>query len=274
MSQFARRILGITLLGALSMLLTACSLRALFGNVIIVQDIEAEVNEIITTVFSDSTAAVCLDTDYGFYECTYIIDGDIITSTLYLLSEFGLTGVLIDPVILQVPADVTDVIATYDDGSGPRPLSTRSTGSFQVTPDLSVTAEADREFLILELPASVVGSLPEGDPNSGPEFAYSLGFKRVQPLSDPVLPMQVKLMLAGKVIINEHTYYVPMLPCVADFASIPALELPQSVMPVDLQPTVGDLIRQGGQVGCDHQAYYFDNVPLPPLKVFMPLISR
>ncbi len=67
-----------------SALLTACALRSLFGNVIIVNDIGEEVNEIITTVFSDSTAAVCIEADYGFYECTYIIDGEIITSTLIL----------------------------------------------------------------------------------------------------------------------------------------------------------------------------------------------
>src|SRR3989337_591849 len=136
MRKRLRPILILLLVCVLSTLLTACALRSLFGNVIIVEDIEEEVNEIITTVFSDSTAAVCLSTDYGFYECTYIIDGDIITSTLYLLSEYGITGVLIDPVILQVPEDVTVVTATYDGGSGSKPLSKRITHSFQITPTM------------------------------------------------------------------------------------------------------------------------------------------
>ena len=156
--------LSILLICALSTLLTACALRSLFGNVIIVGNIKEEVNEIITTVFSDSTAAVCLDTDYGFYECTYIIDGEIITSTLYLVSEFGITGVLIDPVILQIPADATGVAGTYDVGGGPLPLNITHTDMFNVTPSISVTAETGKRFTILEVPTSVTDNLPSGDP--------------------------------------------------------------------------------------------------------------
>jgi hypothetical protein len=44
--------------------------------------------------------------------------------------------------------------------------------------------------------------------------------------------------------------------CVTDFASIPALEIPQWEIPLDLEVSVGDLIRQGRQVACDHQAYF------------------
>lgn len=270
-----RPLLKILMLGALSIFLTACALRSLFGNVIIASDIGDEVNEIITTIFSESTAAVCLDTDYGFYECTYIIDGEIITSTLYLLSEFGITGVLIDPVMLQIPDDVSDIAATYDDGTGPQPLAKTVTQNFFVTPDITVTAEAGRQFLILELPDSVAAILPSGDPNTAPEFSYAVTFTRTQPISDTVAPMLVKIMLTGKVIVNGHTYYVPLMPCVTDFAGIPTLEIPQSGAPVDLQPAVGDLIQQGGGAEVhDHQAYYFNNVPPPPNRLFLPIISR
>ena len=274
MAKLHRPLFRILLVLLLSPTLTACALRSLFGNVIIVEDIENVVNEIITTVFSDSTAAVCLDTDYGFYECTYILDGEIITSTLYLLSEFGITGVLIDPMILQVPEQASVNTATYDDGTGPEPLYVTTTDSFNVQPGTTVTAETDNKFLILELPPSVTDTLPGGDPNAAPEFSYSLSFTQVQPIGDPIDPLNVKIMLAGKVIVNEYNYYVPLLPCVTDFASIPALEIPQSGVPVDLQPAVGDLIGLGGSVVCDHQAYYFDNVPPPPLKVYLPIILR
>lgn len=275
MIERPRPILRLFLVCALSTFLTACALRSLFGNVIIVQDIGDEVNEIITTVFSDSTAAVCLDTDYGFYECTYIIDGEIITSTLYLLSEFGITGVLIDPVILQIPDDVTEIAATYDDGAGPQPLVRTVAQRFFVTPDITVTAETGSQFLILELPDSVTALLPPGDPNTAPEFSYAVTFTRTQPIADPIDPMLVKIMLTGKVSINGYTYYVPLLPCVTDFASLPTLEIPQSAAPADLQPAVGDLIRQGGgSEVCDHQAYYFNNVPPPLLKVFLPTLLR
>src|SRR3990172_2138276 len=110
----ARKILACTFACLSGLILTGCFLHLASGNVIYVTDIEEEVNEIISTVFSNSTATVCLGTDYGFYECTYIVEGEIITSTLYLLSEFGLAGILIDPVIIQIPEDAGDITGTYD----------------------------------------------------------------------------------------------------------------------------------------------------------------
>ncbi len=96
MNKLRRIIVLAVISGGLSILLTACALRSLFGNVIIVEDIANEVSEIITTVFSDSTAAVCLDTDYGFYECTYIVDGDIddTVASLKKISKMGLENVV------------------------------------------------------------------------------------------------------------------------------------------------------------------------------------
>lgn len=274
MSKQIRRIPGVLLVLILPTLLSACVLRSLFGNVIIVEDIGEEVNEIITTVFSDSTAAVCLDTDFGFYECTYIVDGQIITSTLYLLSEFGFTGVLIDPVILQLPIDVTQIHATYDDGNGTHPLVKTFTNNFYVTPDITITAESNQQFIILELPPSVTNNLPPGDPNNGLDISYDLTFTRTQPIDQPVEPVAIKVMLTGKVVLNEHPFYVPLMPCVTDFSLIPSITIPQSVTPVDLQPSIGDLITQSSNAVCDHQAYYFNSVPPPYLKTFLPVVTR
>jgi uncharacterized protein YlzI (FlbEa/FlbD family) len=267
-----RGIFLILLSCASGVLLTGCALRALFGNVIIVEDIGEEVNEIITTVFSDSTAAVCLDTDYGFYECTYIINGEIITSSLYLLGEFGIFGVLIDPIIIQLPEDTLTITASYDEGNGPQPLLPWVTQSFQATPDTTIHAESGHKFAILELPGTVTTNLPQGNPESGLPLDYSLSFHQVQPLAAPVEPVEVKVMLTGKVSINWHNYYVPLLPCVTDFASIPALEIPISATPVDLQPAVGALL-QGTNAPCDHQAYTFNNVPPPPELIFLPQVG-
>lgn len=259
----------------LGLLLSGCALRAMFGNVIIVEDIGEEVNEIITTVFSDSTAAVCLHTDYGFFECTYIINGEIITSTLYLLSEFGITGVLIDPLILQIPADVTGLIATYDDGSGAgaQPLARRYTTNIPVTPQIGIQAEAGQKFVILELPASVTAGLPEGDPDSAPEFSYAVEFRRSEPLGAPIPPMNIKVMLAGKAVVNGNTFYVPTLPCTTTIASVPAIEIPVSQTAVDLLPAIGDLLDQGSDYTCDHTAYtYFTALPAP-IRTYLPVVA-
>jgi len=270
-------LLKVLLVFALPLLLSGCFLRSMFGNVIIVSDIGEEVNEIITTIFSGSTAAVCLEPgNFGFFECTYIIDGEEVTSSFYLISELGLAGVLIDPLVLQVPQNVESVTATFDDGSGAgqRPLIQQYTTSFQVTPALSVTAEAEQKFIILELPPTVTDNLVPGDPTAGPVFTYTLQFSQFQPIADPIQPVEVKALLTGKVTINEHNYFVPILPCATSFADIPALQIPQSTTPLSLQTAVGDLIRQGSNITCDHVGYFFDNVPPPPLKTYLPLVTR
>lgn len=124
---------------------------------------------------------------------------------------------------------------------------------------------------MLELPAAVAASLPTGDPDLAPEFSYSLTYKRSEPLGSPIPPMYVKMMSSGKVTINQHDYYVPTLPCVTDFASIPALEIPRSTTPSNLQAAVGDYLRQSSGLECDHKAYTYNNVP-PLLKTFLPVI--
>ena len=268
-----RAILKIALAVGLGLLLTGCALRALFGNVIIVENIGEEVNEIIETVFSDSTAAVCLDTDFGFYECTYIVNGEIITSTLYLLSEFGLAGVLIDPLIAQVPSDAVVMTATYDLGGGPQPLGVQQVDYFKVMQSLTVTAEAGQKFFILQLPPSVEGMLEEENPEAGLPISYTLGFSHTEPLG-PVGPQTIKLMSAGRVVVNGYTFYVPILPCETDFADIPALTLPEASTLQDLEPTVGDWLALNPDAVCDHTAYYYNDVPPPLPRTYLPLIQR
>ena len=81
-------------------------------------------------------------------------------------------------------------------------------------------------------------------------------------------------MLTGKVTLNGNNYYIPLMPCVTSFASVPALEIPQSSTPVDLQPAVGDLIGQASNVVCVNQNYFFDFVPPAPMRWFLPLVNR
>ena len=256
---------------------SGCFLRNMFGNVIIVEDIENEVNEIITTVFSDSTAAVCLNTDYGFYECTYIVDGEIITSTLYLLSEYGLTGVLLDPLILQVPDDVISITATFTPTSGsPQPAVTSVRQTFEMQPYKPITAETGTKFLILEFPSSVTSAITETDPANGPHFDLALSFAQRRPISQAVEPVNVKAMLTAKVVTRGHTYYAPVFPCVTSFADIPTVTIPITNTPVNLQADIGDVIRLGQVEPCDHVYYDYSSAPPPSFDhfVYLPIVRR
>lgn len=270
------RLVKVSLHGLLAVVLSGCFLRSLFGNTIIVEDIAEEVNEIITTVFTDSTAAVCLNTGYGFYACTYIVDGEIITSTLYLLSEYGLTGVLIDPLILQVPNDVISITATYDDGSGPQPAVTSVRQTFEMQPGQPITAETGAQFLIFEFPPSVTSALTETNPVNGPPFDFTLSFEQIHPISQTVAPVSVKAMFAAKVVARGHVYYAPIFPCVSSFASIPALTIPITSTLVNLAMPLGDMIRQAQVAPCNNKYYDFSNAPPPTLDklLFLPIIRR
>jgi hypothetical protein len=252
----------------MGVLLAGCWLHLMSGNVIYVSDIEEEVNEIITTVFSNSTAAICLNTDYGFYECTYIVEGDIITSTLYLLSELGLTGVLIDPLILQVPEDATLLQATYNRGNGVQPLKARHVKSFEAQPRITVQAEANQRFIILDIQ-------PSDPPLTHTLVDLSLRLRRVRPINEPVTAQSIKAMFTAKVVVRGHTYYAPILPCVTDFAAIPAFNIPLSPTPQNLMPAIHSALQAASQPACDHKGYYFDGAP-PPFsdQLYLPVALR
>jgi hypothetical protein len=240
----------------LGVLLLGCALRALFGNVIIVEDIAEEVEEIITTVFSDSTAAVCLDTDFGSYECSYIVEGEVVTSTLSLLSKFGFSGVLIDPLILQLPQGATNVTGTYDDGEGRSGALAIRTGLASVPVDdtRSLTPEPGKQLAIVELPPGV--------PLAGVDYAMSLRFEETVPLGTGG-PVELKALLTGKVSVAGNVFYVPILPCSSDFASLPTLTVPVS-------DTAQPLDVPDAPAPCSNQVYEFLNVvpAVPPIDPF------
>ncbi len=187
------------------------------------------------------------------------------------MSELGLAGVLVAPVIAQVPYDVTTITATYNlgQGSGEQPLSVAWVSRFKVTPQISVTAEAGQKFIMLELPSNVEAMLPTDVPTNGLPISYTLQYVHTE-LPGPVPPQTVKLMLAGRVTFFGQKYYLPLLPCVTDFALVPALTLPQSPTPLDLQPAFGDLLAAAPGAACEDQVYFFGNVP-PLNRLFLPM---
>lgn len=273
MNSKLKVILVIIMLSILAALLSGCFLRNTYGNVVYVDSISDYVDLILNAVFTNATVAVCRTEDVG-YDCRYFIGGIQATSTFYLLSEFGLFGVMIDPVILQVPEGATDILATYDDGSGMQPLVQITRTSFNAQPGVQVTAEAGHKFLILELPPSATSTLPIDDPVNGAAFDFNISYKLTVPKSQASDPVFVKAMLTGKVVVNEHIYYVPLYPCVTDFASVPALEIPQSENLVNLEPALGDLINQSGDMTCFHKVYDFSSAPPPPVKLQLPLVLK
>lgn len=150
----------------------------------------------------------------------------------------GILGVFVDPLILQVPAGASNFAGTFVDGSGPQPIVITEAGSFDVQPGTEVTAEPGQKFVILEFPSDVEADLMSSGQLDGP-FDFNFEFE-LPSLSS----VDVKAMFAGKVEVGGQTFYAPLLPCVTDFANVPALTIPVSPTQVDLMSQVLSILNQ------------------------------
>ncbi len=267
-----RMVVLVVVLAISSLLLTGCFLQSMFGNTRInANDLFQELNDITTAIQGNATVAVCGKT-FSLYSCTYLIDGQIITSTAYLASEFGLAGLLIDPVVLQIPANAISLTAQFSTTAGYQPAVTSVRGSFPVKPGVNITAEAGTKFVILELPTSVTSGLTQTNPSSGLPIGYAISFTQQQPVTQAVEPVSLKAMFTGRVVAKGHVYYAPMLPCVTNFASVPSVTIPITTTPVNLQMSIGDVLAQAAP--CVNQYYDYTNAPPPDRYLYLPLIRQ
>lgn len=75
--------------------------------------------------------------------CSYVIEWDPsfeLQTTVILVSEFGLFGVLVDPLILQVRETATNFRAIFQNEPTRRDVEVTVTGSFDVQPGTTLTA--------------------------------------------------------------------------------------------------------------------------------------
>ncbi len=257
-----QRILLVTTLIVSALLLSGCFLRSLVGFVSFAKP--------LVSFSANSLAASCMMTSNQNinFICQYVItnqEGDVeFSSTGELIDLFGLLGLLIDPVILQVPEQADNFVANSQAGPQPEPLEITITRSFSVTPDTVMVAEPGHKFVILEFPAATAGSLPPGDPRMGTEFDFDLSFSMPS-----VAPVNLKAMLAGRVESGGKVYYIPLLPCVTDFSSLQTIQIPVGASPVDLRPQLLDIIDQGGAQPCNGQVYDFTT-----LTHYLPLVRK
>jgi hypothetical protein len=263
------------LLGLLCASLSGCLILDVWGNVRSQPSIPGEVDDLTASLEAAATGGNCFSSgepNHKHIACRYGVDGETITSTAELIWALGQFGILIDPLILQVPSDVINVTATYDTGGGPQPLAVGRASSFQVQPGTRITAEVGTTFLFLDLPGDVIDSLPD-DPNQGTDLRFSLSFHRMVPAgSHP--PLTIKPMMAGKVVAEHQDYYIPLLPCVTDFADVPGVTIPVSDTPQPLEMALGDLIRSQTAEPCDHVVYNFNAAQPPAGLIFVPMVLR
>jgi hypothetical protein len=230
---------------------SGCFLRALLGGEV-VETLSEEIDHVISALQANVTTGVCRQSPFtGLIECTYVFadpEGFLgtTTSTTQLVSEFGIFGAIVDPVVLELPAAATEVAGTYDDGAG-------ASGALVVYPGLSFVAVDDNRRISASAGKQlVIVDLPDGAAVDGVTYRFNLAFEQKVPVGTG--PTPVKALLTGKLKVGTKTFYPPVLPCTADLSTVPALTLPRSA-------TMLPLSVPQGLPGCANQLYTYFRAP-------------
>ncbi len=128
---------------------------------------------------------------------------------------------LYDPVIVQVPASMSDFagsIAAGPPGVTPgTPLQIQAgLTSIAIDAGTTLTAEPGTQFVIIDFVA----------PANAPSGQYTLDFEFRGTASS------IKVIFAGKVTSGTATYYPPIFPCATNMSQVPAIAIPTSISAV------------------------------------------
>lgn len=234
----------IVVMCSLCFALSGCFLNAVLSRVT-VTTIAEEVDTTIAAFQASATVAVCSDLSGTFtnlpVECNYIVDGHQIGSTSTFISNFGLFGIIIDPIILQVPLAASNITGTFSGTSTSGNLViTEVAGLLDADFTRTITPEPGMKLVIVDFP----------DTPSPPSGAYGYNFSFQLPGN--VNPVRLKALFAARVQSNGRTFYPPLLPCETNFANIPALSMPQSALFQNV-----DFTPMAGVQGCAGTTYRF-----------------
>jgi len=164
--------------------------------------------------------------------------GEILFTVLAVRNNpFYFIATVIDPIIAQVPADVTNIAATYDnnDGLTGAMIVTAGLQSVTVTPTVNITPEAGHQLVIFDFP-DVAGLVP------GPDDDASTITVALTATVDPPQAIEVKAISSAKITMDDTDYYLPLFPGVTDFSQVPSFTIPLGQNEQNLEmPTIADL---------------------------------
>ncbi len=137
---------------------------------------------------------------------------------------FAVTQKLMDPQLLQVPADMTGITATYKGYPGVSGNMVVQAGlsSVEVTPGKFITPEPGCQLVLIDFPEDAFSLIPD-PPAEHRWFKFTLNFQ-----VSPARTVSIKTIGVGKVTGDGHTYYLPLFPAVTDFSKVPAIVVPQA----------------------------------------------
>ena len=182
--------------------------------------------------------------------CTPVLQVGLPTGMLtfpFLIKLLGFAApiTLYDPLIVQVPSSMSNFsgsIAVGPPGIAPdTPLSIISgLTSVPIDATTNLVAEPGMQLVIIDFQA----------PAGAPFGVYTLKLQFSGTASS------IKVVFAAKVTAGANNYYVPIFPCVTDFANVPAIGLP-------LASVAGLITLITNTTGCTGKNYDFTGIGPP-----------
>lgn len=231
----------IVLIVVLTVPLGGCLMRFLFWSGVLNKLPEGEVQVTAESVTHDCSTTSAPPGGVTI-DCSHSAGGEIRTSRAFFdptgAAESRLIGRIVDPVILQLPADAHDFAGSYSHSAGATGRLSIISGLASIPVDSSVNlrAEPGMQLLIVDFP----------DPSSAPtgDYRFTFGFK-VTPRTTPV---PVKTIFAARATANGRRFFLPLLPCAGSLEEVPAISLGDSPGQTFLAVAT-ELARQSGCAG-------------------------
>ena len=156
--------------------------------------------------------------------------------------------VLLDPLVVQLPAGVTDFAGSFahtDSGTSGSLAITSGLASVRVDLTRTLVAEPGTQLVVIALPAAA--------PMAG-RFSFNLNFR--VPQGTTALP--VKPIITGLVQLTDgSTFYPPIYPCVHTMSAAPLVTIPL--------PSPGDAFAfPQPNLGCRDVVYDYVGAGAPP----------
>lgn len=250
--------LGLVMLCCLG--LTGCFIRIALG-LTFADDLET----FIRLQFDDVSVAYCRDFEieggYSSLECEYSIEIDDFadrTSTSELLSKLGVFGLLVDPLILQIPEDLQLRTATYDSEFGSGSLDVLTAQSVPIDAADSLTAQPGTKLVIFDLPSEISQHISGTDPEFGLSLDFDVLFGRNLTPASALDPFEIKALFTLPFDVGGVRYYLPMLPCVRSFAEVTPIVVNPANGLTDLQTSLSNVAANSQ--GCSNEFYDFNSL--------------
>lgn len=215
--------------------------------------------ELTVIVSANANTSLCDSEGGGIYSCAYFPGSEEERISRFEISdvELLLFLFLLDPVVVQVPQEAQAFQGSYfHQGSGESGQLAITAGLDSIPADAehTLTAEPGMQLVIIEL--------PEGAPATG-DFSFNFNFR----VPDTLTSLEVKPLFTARAQTADETYYLPLLPCVTDMASVPALSVPLPVggivpLPVNTVPA------------CDNVTYQIGPDAPADDMLFLPLVQQ